>query len=196
MVASLSMLRHGRTPFAGRLIGATDVELSPEGIEQIRTIRDSLHKNPYKRIFCSPMRRCRQTAEILAVDARTSFVEDLREVDFGRWEALQFSEIEKQDPDLVNSWVKDPEGFCFPEGESLAVFIARIENFRRMLIGLDSENVLVISHGGVIRQLICSYLGLSPTHYLLFEVRAGKLATLDCFGDKGVLTGLNRGEGR
>jgi alpha-ribazole phosphatase len=193
MVSRLFLLRHGKTVLAGKFAGSTDVDLSSAGIEQVQSLRPVLARERFEKIFCSPMHRCRQTARLLDLDAEISYAEDLREIDFGLWEGKDFSEIEKNNPESVRHWIEDPEGFCFPEGECRSDFILRVERFKAMLQGSDNEKVLVITHGGVIRHLICSYLGLSFEKYLLFNIHEAEFSTLDCFAEGGVLTGLNKG---
>jgi len=156
-------------------------------------LRQVMAKERFERVFCSPMGRCRQTARLLELDTEISYLEDLREIDFGLWEGKDFSEVEQNDPAGVRHWIEDPEGFCFPDGECRSHFILRVERFRAMLQAIDNEKVLLITHGGVIRHLICSYLGLPYTNYLLFQIHEAKFSTLDCFAEGGVLTGLNKG---
>ena len=195
MVFRLFLLRHGKTDLSGRFAGSTNLSLNAAGIEQIGSLRSVLIKERFDRVFCSPMTRCRETARLLDLDAEVSYVDDLREIDFGLWEGKDFSEIEKTDPDRVREWIADPEGFCFPEGECRVDFILRLEQFKAMLQSLQSEKILVISHGGVIRHLICSFLGLSFENYLLFKINEGHFATLDCYSEGGILTGLNNSRG-
>jgi alpha-ribazole phosphatase len=196
MLSRLILLRHGKTPLSGRFAGSTDLDLNGDGIQQILALKPILADERIERIFCSPMRRCRETARLLDLDAEVLYIEDLREIDFGLWEGKDFSEIEKNDPRRVRNWIEDPDGFCFPDGECRADFIHRVERFKNMLQTLQNEKILVISHGGVIRHLICLFLGLSVNNYLLFKINEGELTTLDCFAEGGVLTGLNRGGGR
>ena len=193
MVSKLFLLRHGQTALAGRFSGSIDVDLNPTGIEQVLSLRQVLAKEGFERVFCSPMQRCRQTAGLLELETEVSYEEDLREIDFGLWEGMDFSRIEKDDPAGVRRWIDDPAGFCFPEGECRAAFIHRVERFKAQLQDLAHDKVLVISHGGVIRHLICSYLGLPSKNYLLFQIHEAAFTTLDCFAEGGVLTGLNRG---
>jgi alpha-ribazole phosphatase len=193
MVASLILLRHGKTSHAGKMVGSTDVDLEIEGIAQIKAIRPLVQAEKFDRVFCSPMRRCRQTAEILDLDIDISYHDALKEINFGLWEGMEFSEIEKKNPEQVGKWVEDPDGFCFPEGECRADFISRLEVFKKSLLALEQEKALIITHGGVIRHFICSFLGIPANNYLLFHVREGLLASLACFGERGVLTGLNIG---
>ncbi len=196
MVSKLFLLRHGQTALAGKFAGSMDVDLSPAGVEQVLSLRQVLARERFERVFCSPMGRCRQTARLLNLDVEVCFVEDLREIDFGLWEGMEFTQIERDDPAGVRRWIDDPAGFCFPEGECRADFIYRVERFKTQLQELDLDKALVICHGGVIRHLICSYLGLPSTNYLLFQIQEAAFTTLDCFAEGGVLTGLNRGGGQ
>jgi alpha-ribazole phosphatase len=193
MVSRIVLLRHGKTDLSGRFAGSTDVSLSPVGVDQILALRSMLAAEKFERIFCSPMRRCRETAQLLDLDGDISYLDSLREIDFGAWEAKDFAEIEASDPERVRDWLDDPEGFCFPEGECCTDFIRRLEGFHNFLQDIDDKNVLIIAHGGVIRHLLCIILGISCNNYLLFQIDEGKLTTLDCFREGGVLTGLNRG---
>ncbi|MDR3630727.1 MAG: histidine phosphatase family protein [Desulfocapsaceae bacterium] len=190
MVSNLVLLRHGRTALAGRYVGATDIELDAAGIEQVRSLRPVLAGEDFDRILCSPMHRCRQTAELLGLDV--TLVDDLREIDFGLWETRNIAEIEESDPENLRRWIEDPAGFCFPGGECRQDFIDRLERFNLSLQRLQGEKALIISHAGVIRHLICVLLGLSFESYLLFEIREARLTTVNCFSQGGVLTGLNR----
>jgi alpha-ribazole phosphatase len=195
MVSRLFLLRHGRTDLTGRLAGSMDVDLNSVGIQQVQSLRPVLAREGFKKVFCSPMRRCRETARLLDLHTDIIHTEDIREIDFGLWEGKDFSEIEKNHPKKVRDWIEDPEGFCFPEGECRADFILRVERFKTMLQGLPDEKVLIISHGGVIRHLICSYLGLSFEKYLLFNIHEAQFSIVECFSEGGVLTGLNKGGG-
>ena len=194
MISSLVLLRHGKTALSGRYAGATDVDLDAEGIEQVCSLRRAIAKERFDSVLCSPLRRCRQTARLLELDAGITLKDDLREIDFGLWESLDIDEIEKTDPDNLKRWIEDPARFCFPEGECRQAFIDRIELFSQSLQGMQGGKVLIISHAGVIRHLICSLLGLSSEHYLLFKIQEARFTTLDCFSAGGILTGLNREE--
>ena len=192
MVAKeLYFLRHGDTGLQGRYIGSTDVPLSESGIEQVRKTARLLQGKRVEKIVCSPMLRCRQTLEQLYLPCTCQFNELLREVDFGRWEGKNFSEIVKIDKELVDSWVIEPDVFSFPGGESLAAFKNRIATFKILLKNMAEDNILVIAHGGVIRHLLCLLLGLDSDNYLVFDVKPGCFCSIRLFTEGGVLTGFN-----
>jgi broad specificity phosphatase PhoE len=189
----LFLLRHGQTAARGRYIGSTDLPLAPEGERGVEQIASLLRQKEFDAIYCSPMLRCRQTLDILALEQTSHICEELREIDFGRWEGLTFAEICEQDGEIVDSWSRWSEDFSFPQGESLRDFLNRIMQIKKKIAEGPAEKLLLVTHGGVIRHLICSCLGLAPEKYLLFDVQPGLFAVVDLYRDGGILAGLNQG---
>jgi broad specificity phosphatase PhoE len=84
--------------------------------------------------------------------------------------------------------------FAFPGGESTASYLARVAAIQaRVAAAGNKHKILLITHSGIIRQLLCGWLGLPSRHYLLFAVEFGKIATLSLHKGGGILTGFNRG---
>jgi alpha-ribazole phosphatase len=187
----LYFLRHGDTGLQGRYIGRSDVPLTDKGRAQVRQAAGLLQAKGITKIVCSPMLRCRQTLEQLALPCPFRFDELFREVDFGRWEGKNFREIVQLDKELVDSWVNDPASFAFPDGESLAAFNKRVAACKILLDKTTEEKILIITHGGIIRHLLCLLLGLDAEKYLLFEVKPGRVSSVQLYDEGGVLTGFN-----
>jgi alpha-ribazole phosphatase len=190
-VKELFFLRHGDTELQGRYIGSTDAPIADSGKELVRKTAVVLQKKGIDAILCSPMLRCRQTHKLLEISCTCQFNELLREVDFGRWEGKNFAEIVQSDKELVDSWVKNPDTFSFPCGESLDAFKKRAVTFKIQLEKMVEENILVIAHGGIIRHLLCLFLGLDFEKYLVFDVKPGCFCSIRLFAEGGVLTGFN-----
>lgn len=106
---------------------------------------------------------------------------------------MTFEEIRESDPAAVDRWAEFNPGFSFPGGEEIKTFLLRIRKVAKKISSCPETNLLVVTHGGVIRALICHFLGLDPRHYLLFDIQPCAMVTLNLFGNKGVLTGLNLG---
>ena len=189
----LILLRHGRTGLSGRYIGSSDVPLSEEGRRQIENLRSSLGDMEIDGLLASPMLRCTQSVDLLGLGLPVQLDPDLREIDFGRWEGKSFAEIEAQDPELVRHWAAGVDDFRFPEGETTVGFAGRVEAVKNRLLTSDAQTLLLLSHGGVIRALICALLGLSLDKYLLFQVAKGRYSTMELENGGGVLTGFNLG---
>ncbi len=193
MSKQLILLRHGKTGCSGRYVGSLDVPLSEEGKAQISALESFFSDISGKTVLCSPMRRCRQSSEILFKDCSLEIDEDLREIDFGRWEGKSFQEIADTDPLLVERWGTWSEDFRFPEGERIGDFIKRIRRVAAAIEKSAHDELVVVAHGGVIRALLCCFLRLDPSSYLLFQVKKGRFCTLELFSEGAVLTGLNIG---
>jgi broad specificity phosphatase PhoE len=193
MIKRLTLIRHGMTGYSGRYVGARDVPLSPEGCAQISSLSSFFLDQKVEKIVASPMLRCIQSSEILFPDHAVSYLDDLCEVDFGRWEGRTFKEIAEEDPELVEEWADWSLKFCFPEGECIGHFVDRVHRAGAQIAAFSEENVMLIAHGGVIRALLCYFLKLDPSDYLLFQVKKGRFATLELYSEGGVLTGFNLG---
>jgi alpha-ribazole phosphatase len=192
---TLLLVRHGRigNKFDGRFVGSTDVPLATEHTAEITALARNLGEKWPTRCICSPLKRARQTAEILAkkLDLTIELDPDLREIDFGRWEGLSFEEIATSDPELIVRWNSWDDEFAFPEGESIGDFLRRVKRVGDRIKSGSDETILLVSHGGFIRSMICYLLGLSDRQYVLFDVKRASLTTIDIIDGRGVLTGLN-----
>lgn len=187
------LLRHGDTGLTGRYVGASDVDISIEGREQVSLLSMELKEHNFDQVFLSPMKRCRQTFDVLGLSCDVQVSDNLKEIDFGLWELKSFSEILKTDKDLIDNWVNSPATFSFPGGESIKRFRSRVATFSHEILKNENEKVLVISHGGVIRLLICIWLKISTDNYLLFDIKPGAYSKINLHTEGGVLTGLNLG---
>jgi len=188
----IHFLRHAETTApSGRLVGSTEVALSDQGKMQAGKMADRLPAG--LPCLCSPMLRARQTLIPLkkhGVASEVRFDARLREIDFGEWEMQTFAEISAQGAD-IDAW-KEYHHFTFPQGESVAGFIERLQSFLDELQSFSHDEVLVLTHGGVIRTMLCMILGLDIRDYLLFEVQYASWSTVALYSHGGVLTALNR----
>jgi alpha-ribazole phosphatase len=193
----LLLMRHARIEarLVGRLIGSTDAALDPMGETQARLVADRILQWSPELCCCSPMRRCRRTASIVASQLPLDVDPDLREIDFGHFETKTFSEAAVDDPTLADRWAAFGGDFAFPGGESVGDFLRRVCSATERLIHSPARTILAVTHGGVIRAMICLLLGLDPRRYLAFDVPYAGLAVIDVF-DKGngVLLALERPE--
>ena len=196
MTRRLLLLRHGQVPpdCLGKFLGSTDVPLDPVGLGQARWMADRIRQFQPQACFCSPMLRCRQTLEALASELPVRFEEDLREIDFGRWEKYTFAEIARESPESAAQWSAFDPGLCFPGGETLGGFLARVRGVAGRLASEPAETALVVAHGGVIRTMICHFLGLPPDRYLAFDISYASLTVLNLFNGRGVLASLEKPE--
>jgi len=194
MAEHLLLLRHGRIAPArvGAMVGATDLALDAYGRAQARAA--AVRAKDWMPLGCysSPLTRCRETALALVPEQDVRWDDDLREINFGQWENRTFADVAAERPDLVEQWkCLDPD-FAFPGGERLQAFFARVRRAAERLVHDDAPTVLAVTHGGVIRAMLCHLLGLDPRHYVAFEAGYAAMAVVRLFDGRGVLTALER----
>jgi broad specificity phosphatase PhoE len=169
-VTQLILLRHGATPpnleQPARLQGrGIDVALAPLGILQAERTRQVLAEQPLHAIYSSPLRRARQTAEIIAAarNLEPLLLEGLQEGDVGRWEGRTWDDIQQNDAAAFAAFMQDPGTFGYPGGESFAEVAQRVQPvFADLLRRHAGQTILAVSHHIVCRVYLAGLLGLSP----------------------------------
>lgn len=154
----IHLIRHGATDanILGQYIGCrTDMPLSPEGLNELRLLKENTEYPEIDILYSSPMLRCRQTGAVLYPEKEIISVENLTEYDFGSFEGKTAAELEN-DPNFM-PWASG-KLTAPPEGEDNSDFI------KRLCIGLNQivldmlekgkENAGVIMHGGAIMMLL------------------------------------------
>ena len=190
------LIRHAAVDGVERqlLVGASDVPAGSQGLRELVRLAPVLEGFRPDAWYCSPQLRVRQTMarleELCKMGGKPVMDERLREIDFGRWEMKSFAEIAGAEPELIAGWTEYTH-FVFPEGEAVAAFCVRAAAVLADLRASGHREVAVVTHGGIIRTLICLALGLSPKQYLLFDARPGTMAVLDLYAEGAVLAGLN-----
>ena len=162
----LLLARHGQSVSNAvrRFQGAQDVALSPLGVRQAEALRLAVGRRRITHVYASPLERARRTAEIARAGLALpmTVVDDLRELSLGEWEGCTVEEIRTQAGDPYARWVRDPVRCLPPGGEPLADVQARV---LRAVEGIaaahpNGDDVLIVSHGGVISALLAHWLGL------------------------------------
>lgn len=167
---TLYIVRHGETDWnkMGKYQGITDVPLNENGLNQAKACGEALKDITFDRILSSDLSRALVTAETIRGDRNTPITVDkrLRELNFGDWEAMLFSEIEERWPGLIDEMYLRPHLVKVPNGESFKDLQDRAwTGLEEFLNGNDEEETLLIAcHGGTIRTLLCKLLDISISH--------------------------------
>ena len=156
------LLRHGEIePYERKMfIGQTDVRLSRVGIEQAKAWHEYFQNKLPEKIFCSDLKRCVITAKIIAgpFSERICIRKDLREISLGKWEGIAVEDIQNNFPDQWELRGKNLKGFRPPEGESFSDLSQRVLPTFYTLCEHSPGDILVVTHGGVIRVILADVL--------------------------------------
>lgn len=160
MSRQLILVRHGETVHNVARItqGWSDSELSPNGREQVKRVAQRLATMQPTALYSSPLGRAMSTARVIADATGLEIVtlDDLREMNYGRWEGRAFMDIRREDEAIYQRWIADENCPC-PEGESHNDVRTRM---LRALSSVNSERPIVVAHGTAIRIGATALLGL------------------------------------
>ena len=199
-VTRLDLLRHGHVEgFARRLVrGQSDAPLSAHGIDQHGALVEWMVRRGERPalVISSDLSRCRELASRLAQAFDCPLILDAvwREQHMGEWQGRPWDEISERHGSLVNAYWDDYWNAAPPGGESMRDLRERIapawEALERAHRG---EHLLLVTHAGVIRTLLCAELGVSPGEALRFAPPLASCTTLLLSEAGAVLEGLGRG---
>ncbi len=160
----LILVRHGETLWnkEGRVQGTSDIDLSPEGVDQAEKLALALKGVPLHAISASPLIRAHRTACIINRfhDLPIQTHPELIEMDQGDFEGLSFKDLMSREKDFITRWIKDPASVRMPGGESLIDLQQRAwEPIARLVAG--DRNALVVSHNFTIAAILCRLRNIS-----------------------------------
>ena len=141
------LLRHGQTAYNAekRYQGRGDIPLSPEGRAQLQCAAFAP-----ARVYITPLKRTRQTAEVLFPQAELVPVAGLQEMDFGRFEGRNYLEME-HDP-AYRAWVDSGCEAPCPGGECKAAFSDRVcaafSALADTALAEGETRLVILAHGG------------------------------------------------
>lgn len=183
-MARAILVRHGRTTanVSGVLAGRGDAELDDHGTSQASLLAEHLRPVTLDLALVSPMLRTRQTAHLVLDGRDVQVVEEsgVAEVDYGEWTGGSLKTLGKEPLwALVQS---HPSSVTFPAGESMAAMASRAVTTVRAACdradALQAEatageedqaeegsappppNVLVVTHGDIIKAILADALGM------------------------------------
>lgn len=158
----LHLIRHGLTQgnLEGRYIGSgSDLPLCEQGRSQLTALKQRFDYPQVPLVFTSPLLRARQSAELLFPQARLLALDDLREMNFGKFEGRRVEELVK-DPEFA-AWL-DPKSHSVPEGaEGRAAFYERtggmLMKLFEYMLRTHTEEAACVTHGGVIMSMLAQH---------------------------------------
>ena len=159
VIVMLFSTRHGETDWNlyGKVQGKADILLNSKGIEQAKETMEKLKEENIDFIICSPLKRAKQTAEIINSEKNIPIIFDERvsERDFGEMEGMC-----KDDFDFQTFWDYE-KNVTYENAENIRAF------FNRIFLFLDEikkkykdKNILLVTHGGVSIAVNCYFNGI------------------------------------
>ena len=192
----LWLVRHGETEanVAGLYSGHAPTPLTERGIAQAQTLGTLLRNVPVDNVLCSELERARHTTQLILGDREVPVrnMPELNEMFFGDWEMRHHRDLAREDAENYAVWCNDWQNATPTNGEGFQAFSLRVERFIAQLADYKTcQNLLVVSHQGVLSMLIARLLSMPATAMWHFRVEQGCWSAIDFCDDFAVLKVLN-----
>ena len=162
MTTVFTVIRHGETAANLNHViqGQSDVPLNASGEAQARALGRRWKDRRFDAVYSSDLSRALRTAELVRPGCRPIPTPELREMDLGAWVGLTTEEIAVRFADEWNSFRAGDIDCRVTGGESRRDLLARTEKFFRAAARRHAgEQVLVVTHGGVLRAFFLMLMG-------------------------------------
>ncbi|MBR0131999.1 MAG: histidine phosphatase family protein [Lachnospiraceae bacterium] len=183
----LYIIRHGQTTWnaEGRLQGRTDTELNENGREAAINYGKTLAGVKFDKVFASPLKRARETAELILKAQREvmgtvllshsgydipEIITDprLAEISFGVEEGVDYRDWHKEG-NPFGCFFTEPGKYKAPEGgEEIEEVIARTEEFLKEKIEPlyeTCEKIMIVAHGALNKGMMCYLEGNTKENF-------------------------------
>jgi 2,3-bisphosphoglycerate-dependent phosphoglycerate mutase len=159
--ARVFLARHGEADYETDLVTDHGGSLSAAGRAQARALGERLRGERIARVWCSPLSRAVQKAEIAASVLGVDVVvrEDLREYGVGALAGTDADEAAALGP-VFAAWAAGDDEATIPGGERVADIATRVVGvLDEVRDAHRGEAVLVVGHGGATRIAVPELLG-------------------------------------
>ncbi|MDO9169993.1 MAG: alpha-ribazole phosphatase [Methylobacter sp.] len=176
------LIRHTQTATdPGLCYGQSDIALAASFADEMGKLHDKLPEfDDNCKVFSSPLTRCLQLAETFSDTVTTD--SRLLELNFGDWEGQRFDDI---DADVLQHWTNNFVTAAPPKGENFEDLYQRAGSFWQDLLAAprlspvgEAEQVLVVTHAGVIRALLARALNLPLANAFQLRIDSGSVHKL------------------
>jgi broad specificity phosphatase PhoE len=134
---------------------------------------------PFAAVYTSPAERAVETARTVAAAHGLVPIEvaDLREIEFGDVEGLEF---DRYPPQLQTELLNDPLSVRFPGGETFGELRLRVcRALDDVVTRHTGEPVLIVTHAGSIRAALAAWLGIEGDAIFRIDQRTASVNVVD-----------------
>jgi broad specificity phosphatase PhoE len=176
---TLTLVRHGEVEprYKGCYNGHLDMGLSEAGREQARRLAAHFRGASFDAVYCSDLRRARQTLEPFDLNVQPHYMDALREKSWGRHEGKTYEAIAAEEGigyENFEQWL------AVLDGEPYEMYLERLRAFFETIVLVQPhDTVLVVTHAGVIRGLLALFGGMSLEEAFGVSLPHGSFVTFD-----------------
>jgi alpha-ribazole phosphatase len=182
------LVRHTKPAIESNIIYGKrlDVSLPKNYIDDCLKVKNKLPDLPFT-TFSSPATRCQLLAKELSRDVILD--NRLEEIDFGDWEGKTWDSLNQE---TLNTWMNDFVNIAPPNGESVIDLQKRVHSFWNLLHERNDTHIIVCTHGGFIRTMVCLALELPLAQLYKFDIDYGSITLIKSTKQSNTIKFLNK----
>ena len=173
----LTLIRHTSLQIEpGICYGQSDIDVGASFANEVANTQKKLAEMTFDAIYTSPLQRCVKLTEALNLGEHT---EDARlmELNFGDWEMHAWDDIPR---DIFDDWAHDYANKAPPNGETFSQLQQRGVHFLDEILSKHvGGNIVVVTHGGLIRALLAHALNMELKGLFRFDINHASVTQLD-----------------
>lgn len=194
-MTKIILVRHGETVWNVEMKyqGHSDIALTPKGQEQARKVGARLAREKIDAVYASDLSRAQFTAEQIAKrhNLQVVVVPEFREISFGEWEGLSYNSISTKWPEQMEKFYTLTDELEIPGGETFRQVKARaIEALKRVVNSHPDQTIVIVSHGGTIRTILCAIMNIHLNHLWNIQQANTAVNILNYYDDNKVMVEL------
>ncbi len=176
----LYLIRHTLLQIgSGICYGQSDIDVAASFANELGQLKTKLAEISIDAIYASPLQRCSKLAQALNLGEH---FEDHRllELNFGDWEMSAWDDIPRH---IFDDWAHDYANKAPPNGETFSQLQQRGLNFLKEILQKHAgQNIVVVTHGGMIRALLAHVLNMELKGLFRFTIDHSSVTQLDFSG--------------
>ncbi|MCV3213876.1 histidine phosphatase family protein [Plectonema radiosum NIES-515] len=199
------IVRHGQSTYntEKRIQGRTDAStITEKGRKDASLSGKALSNIQFNAIYSSPLRRAKETADIIQSELTIHSIESLvgqtsqklLEIDLPLWETMLSADVKQKFPEDYRIWKERPHELrmLVPETEGtkehfpvLALYEQAREFWQEILSHNRGQTILIVGHNGINRALLGTALSISPSRYHCIQQSNCGISVLNFSGGLG-----------
>lgn len=181
------LIRHGQSTWnaRNRIQGSSNFAmLTPQGLSQAEVSRERLAEWELSCMFCSPLTRAAETAEVVwgSRTGPVTVLPSLREIDLYSFQGWEKAEARGRFPEQYAAWQQNPASLVLDGHAPVRELWYRASlAWHDMLQSPTAagRTALVVAHNAINKALLCTALGLPPTYFRRFTQTNAAITVLD-----------------
>ena len=178
------LVRHGQTNdnIKNLMQGWKDTPLNDQGRLQANALVSFFREESIDIVYSSDLSRALETAQIIAdaIHKEVYIDKQLREMYLGSWEGHSWQEIEAEYAYFFNKPENEKNALNIHSGESYIEFQLRsFETFKKIVHNHLKKNIIIVTHGGVIREIIANIMKINQVQKDAIPIRNCSVSMLD-----------------